>query len=107
MSNRLAHKKSVPFPQQAITLLERWHLIPDGVLITTHSSWVLPVRRESLPAMLKVARILDEEAGYRLLIWWNDQGAVKVFASTTDALLMGRASGAGNLAQMVWAGQDD
>ncbi|KZD86030.1 Aminoglycoside 3'-phosphotransferase 2 Streptomycin 3'-kinase StrB [Bacillus subtilis] len=30
------------------------------------SSWILPVRQGDMPAMLKVARIPDEEAGYRL-----------------------------------------
>lgn len=57
--------------------------------------------------MLKVARIPDEGAGYRLLTWWDGQGAARVFASTADALLMERASGAGDLAQMAWSGRDD
>ncbi|WP_442000342.1 aminoglycoside phosphotransferase family protein [Pseudomonas abietaniphila] len=57
--------------------------------------------------MLKVARIPDEEAGYRLLTWWDGQGAARVFASAAGALLMERASGAGDLAQIAWSGQDD
>lgn len=60
-----------------------------------------------MPAMLKVARIPDEEAGYRLLTWWDGQGAARVFASAAGALLMERASGAGDLAQIAWSGQDD
>jgi streptomycin 6-kinase len=57
--------------------------------------------------MLKVARIPDEGAGYRLLTWWDGQGSARVVASAVDALLMERASGAGDLAQMAWSGRDD
>jgi streptomycin 6-kinase len=57
--------------------------------------------------MLKVARIKDEQAGYRLMRWWDGQGAAKVFASSPGALLMERATGAADLAQMAWSGQDD
>ncbi|WP_272940631.1 aminoglycoside phosphotransferase family protein [Sinorhizobium meliloti] len=87
--------------------MERWRLLRDGELLTTHSSWILPVRQGDMPAMLKVARIPDEEAGYRLLTWWDGQGAARVFASAAGALLMERASGAGDLAQIAWSGQDD
>ena len=62
-------------PAPVATWLERWRLVPDGALLATHSSWVLPVRYEGRPAMLKVARIPDEGAGYRLLTWWDGQGA--------------------------------
>jgi len=57
--------------------------------------------------MLKVARIPDEQSGYRLMTWWNGQGAAKVLASSPGALLLERATGASNLAQMAWSGQDD
>ena len=58
--------------------------------------------------MLKVARIPDEGAGYRLLTWWDGhRGSASVVASAVDALLMERASGAGDLAQMAWSGRDD
>lgn len=96
-----------PLPPQANALLTRWRLVPDGDMLTTHSSWILPVRHEASPAMLKVARIPDEEAGYRLLTWWGGEGCAKVFASTAGALLMERASGSASLARMVWAGRDD
>ena len=94
-------------PSDVATWLARWALLPDGDLLTTRSSWVLPVRHQDLPAMLKVARIPDEEAGFRLLTWWNGQGAARVFESTQGVLLIERALGAGNLAQMAWSGQDD
>ncbi len=58
--------------------------------------------------MLKVARMPDEQAGYRLMTWWDGQGAARIFASSTDALLMERAAaGTPGLAQMAWSGQDD
>ncbi len=95
------------FPPQVTAWMERWRLQRDGALLMTHSSWVLAVRQGDMPAMLKVARIPDEEAGYRLLTWWDGQGAARVFASAAGALLMERASGAGDLAQMAWSGQDD
>ncbi|GEN22187.1 streptomycin 3''-phosphotransferase [Halomonas cupida] len=94
-------------PPQVTTWLERWSLIADGDLLTTQSSWLLPVRHAGSPAVLKIARTSDEEAGYRLLAWWNGQGAARVFASAAGALLMERASGAGDLAQMARSGQDD
>ncbi len=88
------------FPPEVTAWMERWRLLRDGELLTTHSSWILPVRQGDMPAMLKVARIPDEEAGYRLLTWWDGQGAARVFASAAGALLMERASGAGDLAQI-------
>ncbi|WP_456237668.1 APH(6)-I family aminoglycoside O-phosphotransferase [Geminicoccus flavidas] len=95
-------------PPKITRFLEAWRLMPDGPLLTTRSSWVLPVRREGLPRMLKVARTLDEQAGYRLMTWWDGQGAAKIFASSTDALLMERApAGSRDLAQMARSGRDD
>lgn len=87
--------------------LEAWRVVADGPLLTTRSSWVLPVRHESAPAMLKVARIPDEQAGYRLMTWWDGQGAAKVFAASESALLMERATGTSDLARMAWSGQDE
>lgn len=52
------------FPPEVTAWMERWRLLRDGELLTTHSSWILPVRQGDMPAMLKVARIPDEEAGY-------------------------------------------
>ncbi|ANH67436.1 APH(6)-I family aminoglycoside O-phosphotransferase [Mitsuaria sp. 7] len=94
-------------PPDVARWLERWALVPDGDLLTTRSSWVLHVRHEASTAMLKVARIPDEAAGFRLLSWWEGQGAARVFESAQGVLLIERASGAGDLAQMAWSGQDD
>ncbi|MBO1907616.1 APH(6)-I family aminoglycoside O-phosphotransferase [Microvirga sp. 3-52] len=94
-------------PLKVGEFLGAWQLVPDGSLMTTPSSWVLPVRHEGSAAMLKVARIPDEQAGYRLMTWWEGHGAAKVFASSASALLMERATGTSDLAQMAWSGQDD
>jgi streptomycin 6-kinase len=41
------------------------------------------------------------------MTWWGGQGAAEVFASSGGALLMERAAGARDLAQMAWSGHDD
>jgi streptomycin 6-kinase len=57
--------------------------------------------------MLKVARIPDERAGYRLMSWWGGDGAANVLEAGDGALLMERAQGAGSLADMARDGRDD
>lgn len=94
-------------PQAIASYLAEWTLLPDGALITTRSSWVLPVRCEAEPAMLKVARIPDEHAGYELMSWWSGRGAAKIIAASDGTLLMERALGRRSLAQMARSGQDD
>jgi streptomycin 6-kinase len=94
-------------PREIEPHLRDWALIPDGPLITTRSSWVLPVLHQSGPAMLKVARIPDEHAGYQLMSWWSGQGAAKIVAASNGALLMERALGQHSLAHMARSGQDD
>lgn len=95
------------FPPKVREFLNAWHLVPDDPLLTTRSSWVLPARHEGSSAMLKVARIPDEQSGYRLMTWRDGQGAAKVVASSPGALLVERATDTRNLAQMAWSGRDD
>lgn len=94
-------------PHEIARHLTGWSLTPDGAHLTTRSSWVLPVRHRTNPAILKVARIPDEEAGYRLMSWWDGQGAAEVFASADGALLLERGLGPRSLAQMARSGEDD
>ncbi|HWW26138.1 MAG TPA: APH(6)-I family aminoglycoside O-phosphotransferase [Caulobacter sp.] len=94
-------------PADVAYWLQRWLLEPDGPLMTTHSSWVLPVRLDADTAMLKVARIPDEQAGYRLMSWWGGQGAATVLASDDRALLLERGLGPLSLPDMARAGRDD
>ena len=87
--------------------LARWELVPDGEPIETPSSLLLPVRRDGVPAMLKIARADEERRGAALMAWWNGDGAARVFAQHGPALLLERATGSRSLAAMVAAGQDD
>lgn len=94
-------------PEEIERYLGDWALIPDGALVVTRSSWVLPVRARLEPAMLKVARIPDEQAGYRLMSWWNGGGAARIIEAADGALLMERAMGPDSLARMARFGDDD
>jgi streptomycin 6-kinase len=88
--------------------LARWHLVPDGAAFTTRfGSNLLPVLSEGRPAILKLATGEEEIRGGELLAWYGGDGAVEVFARDGAAILMERASGPGNLADMVRAGKDD
>lgn len=96
-----------PLPDPVRERLAAWDLHADGALITTHSSWLTPVRRAGTPLMLKVARIDAEEAGYRLMSWWAGRGAARVLAEETGALLLERGLDRRDLASMARAGEDD
>ncbi|WP_337262437.1 MULTISPECIES: aminoglycoside phosphotransferase family protein [unclassified Serratia (in: enterobacteria)] len=87
--------------------LQRWQLEPDGDAFTTHSSLLMPVRYQGLPAMLKIAREQEEKFGNLLMCWWQGEGAARVFAWHEDAILLERALGQASLAQMVRSGQDE
>jgi streptomycin 6-kinase len=87
--------------------LERWDLIPDGEVIVTPGSRLLPVRRHGAPAMLKIALEAEERRGPALMIWWAGDGAAPVWAQEGDALLLERATGRGSLTATVHEGRDD
>lgn len=57
--------------------------------------------------MLKVARTSDERRGYELMSWWDGRGAAEVLAFEPDALLLERAEGDGDLAEMARRGEDE
>ena len=86
--------------------LTRWALEPDGEVLVTDSSYLLPVLHEgALPAMLKIARCEEEVRGNELMQWWCAQGAVPVLACQGVALLMERTPGK-SLAEMSRSGDD-
>jgi streptomycin 6-kinase len=88
--------------------LERWTLTPDGDPIITRSSRLLPVRRDGVPAMLKVAMNAEERRGGAVMAWWNGQGAARVLAHGGNALLLDRAVDYGiPLANFARTGRDD
>ena len=74
-------------------LMARWGLQADGPAFRTHASTLVPVRRDGLAAMLKLAHSLEEARGGRLMAWWAGRGAAPVLARHGPALLMARASG--------------
>ncbi len=87
--------------------LALWTLVPDGAPIHTHSSDLLPVRRDGEAAMLKIAREDEEKRGGLLMRWWSGDGAARVLADDGQgALLLERACGARSLAHMARNGQD-
>lgn len=87
--------------------LERWSLVADGTPIVTHGSRLLPVRRGTTPAMLKIAIEAEEKFGARLMTWWNGDGAARVLAHDDDALLLERAQGSQSLADLARDDHDD
>jgi streptomycin 6-kinase len=87
--------------------LSRWGLDADGEPIVTHSSALLPVRRDGVALMLKVARAAEERAGARLMAWWDGHGAARLLAHEGDALLMERAEGHRSLVEMARGGRDE
>ena len=87
--------------------LSRWSLTPDGEPITTHSSKLLPVRWRGKPAMLKTSEDEAERAGGAVLDWWDGNGAAKVYAHDSHAVLMERSLSPQSLLKMAHEGQDD
>ncbi len=80
--------------------LARWGLTPDGDPIATRAARLLPVRRGSEPAMLRIAILSDAKGGEVLLKWWDGRGAVRLLASDGDALLLERAMGPRSLSAL-------
>jgi streptomycin 6-kinase len=87
--------------------LDRWRLVPDGKPIITPTSHLLPVRRDGVPAMLKVAVVDEEKAGGRLMVWWDGLGAAQVLEHEDDVLLLERATGIRLLTEIAHNGSDE
>jgi streptomycin 6-kinase len=87
--------------------LARWNLVPDGDVLETHSSRLLPVRVHGRPAMLKLAISTEEKNGSRLMTWWDGHGAAPVLEQEGDAILLERAEGARSLQHMSEGEGDD
>ncbi len=96
-----------PLPLAYLAHLARWELVPDGEPFDTPSSFLLPVRRNGEPAMLKIFREEEERRGNRVMAWWDGEGAAKVLAYDEQALLLERVQGPRSLAAMVADGHDD
>ena len=88
--------------------LRKWNLLSDGCLLETDSSWLLPVRYLGRQAMLKMLKpTTDERAAADLLRYFAGSGAVRLYATDDDALLMERAGNEVSLKTMALSGGDD
>ncbi|CAM2952593.1 Aminoglycoside/hydroxyurea antibiotic resistance kinase [Legionella steigerwaltii] len=87
--------------------LKLWHLTQDGDPIITNTSRLLPVSHKGSSAMLKIALSNEERNGGALMVWWEGEGAARIFEYKDDALLMERAVGKRSLVCMTKTGQDD
>lgn len=83
---------------------ERWRLEPDGPAFATPSSVLQPVRRRGEPHFLKVATVEEERAGGAVIAWWRGDGAAAVIEADGDAVLLERATGHRDLAQLARSG---
>jgi streptomycin 6-kinase len=87
--------------------LHRWSVNPDGPVTETPSSWLMPVRRGSSPAMLKVLKhSSDERNAAALLRYWDGDGAVRLYEEDENAVLLERANGSRSLMAMALSGGD-
>jgi streptomycin 6-kinase len=87
--------------------ITRWALIPEGEPIVTPYSKLLPVRYQTMPAMLKIAITAEEKVGGQLMQWWDGEGAARIFAYDEEAILMERAVGQKSLIAMAKHHQDN
>ncbi|MCZ4501162.1 MAG: 3-kinase [Marmoricola sp.] len=89
------------------TYLDNWSLTVDGEPTITSSSYLLPVKQNSIQLMLKIALVAEEKRGNLLMVWWRGEGAACVFKHDNEGLLLERASGSRVLTSLSQQGQDD
>ncbi len=86
--------------------LAKWRLTPDGAPFETHSSWLVPVRHGTAPALLKRYKPhSDELRSADILRHWGGS-AVRVYEADDAALLIERAMPGTPLSAQV-SGDDD
>ena len=83
--------------------LSRWTVDP----IVSATSRLLPVRHRDLATMLKISTNEEEQAGGRVLAWWDGKGAARVLTIDGNAVLMELAPRNRSLATMAHNDQDD
>lgn len=87
--------------------LTRWGLTPEGAGFTSLAGKLLPVRHKEGPAILKLSSAHEEIAGGVLMDWWAGDGAARVLARDSEALLLERATGPRSLTAMARSDADD
>ncbi|WP_249937329.1 aminoglycoside phosphotransferase family protein [Roseateles sp. DAIF2] len=88
--------------------LRRWNLQPDGTVLVTPASHLLPVRTaEGEAGMLKLADNEEERYGGLVMSWWGGEGAARVLAHEPGVVLMERALSGATLRPLALDGRDD
>lgn len=88
--------------------LRRWRLRQVGDPHTTASSTLIAVvTDDGMPAMLKIAHTAEEERGADLLAALDGRGAARMLRRDGEASLIERATGHGDLVELVRSGRDD
>jgi len=97
--------------KDASHFLKHWNLIQDGDEILTHSSLLLPVRKNAEPLMLKIVDLHDDEAlAWQILKIYNGQGAVFLVDVSGPAQLLERIipdEAVPDLESMVVSGKEE
>jgi streptomycin 6-kinase len=90
-------------------LLSRWGCVPDGPVVHTATSTLVPAYRDGLPVMLKTSNVDEEVRGNALMVHWAGRGAARVVEHDGETVLMERATGIRSLGAMAAAGgaEDD
>ncbi|HEY0247038.1 MAG TPA: aminoglycoside phosphotransferase family protein [Gryllotalpicola sp.] len=86
--------------------LAAWRLTADASPVVTPTSEVTFVRtRDGSPAVLKIARLPEEQRGNALMAWWPGEASAHVLAHIGPAVLLERAAGPRSLSEL--AARDD
>ena len=91
-------------------ILEQWNLSDPKVIANTETSDVYKVKQANgqlavLKHLNEVGQV-DEAEGATLLKYFDGEGAIQVLNNNEEAVLLEYADG-GELAELVYAGQDD
>ncbi|SEW43748.1 aminoglycoside phosphotransferase family protein [Chitinophaga arvensicola] len=104
----ICNRDFTPEEQQLLQYYKQhWQLSDDGPAFVTHSSLLQPVLFNQAPAMLKIPLEAEEKLGYRLMVWWNGQGAAKVLRYDENALILEKVTSDITLLDMVKNGEDE
>ncbi|GAA4174505.1 aminoglycoside phosphotransferase family protein [Gryllotalpicola koreensis] len=89
--------------------LASWRLTADAPPVVTRTSAISFVRTsDGTPAVLKLARVVEEQRGNALMAWWSgtDAASAAVLQHLGPAVLLERATGPRSLSELVARGDD-
>jgi len=106
--NKHSPKTTVIRPASLDSYLMEWRLMPEGHIVETPTSFLLPVGSGAGPAVLKLLKgASDEQRGAAVLRHYGGHGAVRLIAADDAALLIERANDEPSLAVMALSGSDE